>query len=853
MRAPAGKGRGVTGKTGDFREFEEGWSLDAALEEAWRCLQCADPPCEKGCPAAVEVRTFIRKIRNLDLRGAAQVIRRTNILGGTCARVCATSEQCQRECTRARIDRPVDIGALQRFVTDWEMQHGVAWEQALPPSGKKMAVVGSGPAGLAAACELVRLGHAVTVFERAAVPGGMLTQGIPPMRLPDRVVRHEIEAVRARGVDIRTRVAVGGLDELEDTFDAVVVATGLTRGVRLRLPGEELAGVHQALDLLRSRSHAEKPSLGPRVAVVGGGNTAMDAAVTATRLGGEHVVVLYRRGDAEMPAWPGEVAKARREGVSIRTHTVPVAFVERKGRVGQVRCMVTVPGPEDESGRRRPVPVESATFELEVDDVIVAAGEMVDEALAGSLGLTLEPGGLVAHDGRFATSRPGVFVAGDITRRDRTVVQAVADGVAAARSAAASLGPAVVTTGESVLPDDVDLAVDFCGVRFVNPFVLAAAPPTDDLEMLRAGFRAGWAGAVLKTTAVESEPVELKYPMMQGYDACGRRVVGLGNIDLISEHHIDVVEQRIRTLKEEFPDRVVIGSMMGSSRQDWQGLVRRLENAGADVIECSFSCPQGTLGGEGSFAGQMLGQNVELTRKVTSWIKDAARRVPVVIKITPQVADIAAVAQAVREGGADAVCASNTIPSLMGIDLDTGLPRPDVGGRTSFAGLSGPAIFPITLRNIAMVAQHSRLPVTGTGGPLTWKDAVQMMMVGAVNVQFCTAVMTYGYDMVEDLISGTAWYLRQRGLRSPAGLVGAALEHITTHDRLVQTGRVRSRVNEQLCVGCGRCLITCRDGGHRAIDFGTDRRPRIDDRRCVGCGMCAAVCPVSGCIHMAVL
>jgi dihydropyrimidine dehydrogenase (NAD+) subunit PreA len=247
----------------------------------------------------------------------------------------------------------------------------------------------------------------------------------------------------------------------------------------------------------------------------------------------------------------------------------------------------------------------------------------------------------------------------------------------------------------------------------------------------------------------------------------------------------------------------------------------------------------------------MLGQNVELTREVTSWIKGAAKRCPVVIKITPQVADIAAVSRAVKEGGADAVCASNTIPALMGIDLDTFTPRPDVGGRTSFSGFSGPAILPITLRNIALVAQHSSLPIAGTGGPVHYLDAVQMMLVGATYVQFCTAVMTFGYDIVEDLVSGLGYYLKERGLSSPSQLVGRAIGNITTHDRLVTAGKIRSRIDERTCVGCGRCHITCRDGGHRAIAFAADRRPVVDDDRCVGCGMCAAVCPVTGCVRMA--
>ncbi|NMB75962.1 MAG: NAD-dependent dihydropyrimidine dehydrogenase subunit PreA [Myxococcales bacterium] len=834
-----------------FAETDRGYGYDAALEEAWRCLQCEDPPCEKGCPAAVGVRTFIRKIRNHDLVGAALTVRAANVLGGSCARVCATDEQCRRECTRSKLDRAIDIAGLQRFVCDYERKTRATFERPGPDTGKRVAVVGSGPAGLAAAAELARLGHRVTVLERERRPGGMLSHGIPAMRLPLSVVRHEIAALQKLGVRFRAGRTVRGLADLKG-FDAAIVALGLTRGARLGIPGEDLPGVRDALAVLGAKASGKKLRLGRRVVVIGGGNTAMDAARTALRLGAREVTVIYRRAERDMPAWSHEIERARAEGVDIRPNTMPLAFVRRGKKLGAVRCAVTVPGEVDQSGRARPVPVKGATFDLAADDVLVAAGEQADEALCQAFGLEIREGVVVRRRGG-ARDGAAVFVAGDLAQRERTVVQALADGREAARRVDAHLGGPGKTATLPRLPEEVDLGISFCGVKFKNPFLLAAAPPTDDLEMLRAGLRAGWAGAVLKTTAVESEPVELKYPMMTGYDVFGRRVVGLGNIDLISEHHIDVIEKRMQALRGEFPDRVLVGSIMGSARSDWETLVRRLEAAGADIIECSFSCPQGTLGGEGSFSGQMLGQNVELTRQVTSWIKGAARRCPVVIKITPQVADIAAVANAVREGGADAVCASNTIPSLMGVDVERFQPLPDVGGLASFSGLSGPAILPITLRNIALVAQHSKLPVTGTGGPANWRDAAQMMLVGAHNVQFCTAVMTFGYDIIDDLVSGLAWHLRALGLHSPAELVGRALPRLATHDRLQQKGKVRSRIDERQCVRCGRCVITCRDGGHRAIDFGRDRRPRVDDERCVGCGMCAAVCPVSGTIRMQVL
>ena len=386
-----------------------------------------------------------------------------------------------------------------------------------------------------------------------------------------------------------------------------------------------------------------------------------------------------------------------------------------------------------------------------------------------------------------------------------------------------------------------DLSIDFCGVRFPNPFMLSAAPPTDDLDMVRAAFEAGWGGAVLKTTSVETEPVDLVYPMMSAIHHGGERIVGLGNIDLISEHHIDVVEQRAATLKQEFPSHVVAVSIMGSKKEEWQELVRRLEAAGVDIIECSFSCPQGSMGEE---PGAMLAQSIDATERVAGWIKAAAKRCPVVIKITPQVTNIVKVAQAVKRGGADAICAANTIPSLMGVNVDTFVPYPDVQGQSTYSGLSGPATKPITLRTLAEISKNVDIPITATGGPVTWRDAVEMMLVGATTVQFCTAVMHYGYDIIDDLQDGLAFYLEEKGFERPADVVGKALERIVGHGELRRDVKMVSSLIEERCVKCDLCYIACRDGGHQAIKLeGSDRLPKIDIEKCPACRLCVTVCP----------
>jgi dihydropyrimidine dehydrogenase (NAD+) subunit PreA len=345
---------------------------------------------------------------------------------------------------------------------------------------------------------------------------------------------------------------------------------------------------------------------------------------------------------------------------------------------------------------------------------------------------------------------------------------------------------------------------------------------------------------VLKTTSVETEQVDLVYPMMSAVHFGGGRVMGLGNIDLISEHHIDVVEKRVEILKREYPDRVVIVSIMGSKKEEWQGLVQRLEDAGVDLIECSFSCPQGSMGEE---PGAMLAQSIDATERVAGWVKEAARRCPVVIKITPQVTDVVKVARAVKNGGADAICAANTIPSLMGVDTETLVPYPNVQGASTYSGLSGPAVKPITLRTLAEIARHVDIPITATGGPVTWRDAVEMMLVGATTVQFCTAVMHYGYDIIDDLQDGLAFYLEEKGFATPGDLVGRSLGHIVGHGELRREAKVISQVIEDRCVRCDLCYIACRDGAHQAIKLKPDRLPETDRDKCPGCRLCVTVCP----------
>jgi dihydropyrimidine dehydrogenase (NAD+) subunit PreA len=742
----------------------------------------------------------------------------------------------------------------------------------------RIAVIGAGPAGLAAAAELALRGRRVVVFDAANKAGGMTRRVIPWFRIPDEVVAFDVSVVERLGVEFQLGREIADLAALRaEGFAAILLATGAWAARRLSIPGEQLPGVISPLALLETARATGAPDIGNRVVVIGGGDVALDSARVSARLGAR-ATIAYRRGREAMPAYGQDVEEALADGVEFLFNVIPEAILGSE-RVSGIRLRRV----RWEAGGRTAVKfdVRGAPLDLEADSVVPAVG--LGPAPRGILGLRTVSGGWLELDtATCRTSADGVFAAGDVATGPATVGAAVGQGKKAAAAideyldvtgavttrrvavkppaSAGATAPTTTpmpTTATTATPGrevyespKAELAVEFCGVKFKNPFVLAAAPPTDDLEMVRDAFRAGWAGAVLKTTSMEGTPVPLAYPMMSSLEIDGRRVVGLGNIDLISEHHVDVVEDRVTALKQEFPDCVVVSSIMGATKHDWQTLVRRLEAAGADMIECSFSCPQGTLG---SKPGAMLGQNVEASRTVAGWVKEAARRIPVVIKLTPQVADIVEVAKAVLAAGADGICASNTIPSLMGIDLATFVPYPVVGGKTTYSGLSGPAIKPITLRTIAEIARHTGASITGTGGPVTWRDAVELMAVGARNVQFCTAVMHYGYDIVDDLVEGMADFLDRHGIRRASDLVGRALPHIVGHDALPRAQQVRSRIDLDLCVRCGDCLIACRDGGHRAILAGDDRTPRVDDEKCVGCGLCRLVCPVPGCVRLEAL
>ncbi len=431
----------------NFQEVNLGFDEQLALLEAERCIQCKDPKCVQGCPVRVNIPRFIGHIAEGDLVAAAQSLLGDNALPSVTGRVCPQETQCEVECIRGVKSKPVAIGYLERYVADWALQHRNGTKPVVAPAtGKKVAVVGAGPAGLTAAGELAKQGHAVTVLEALHQPGGVLVYGIPEFRLPKKIVDLEVQRLRDAGVAIECNVVVGRtytLAELRERFDAVFIANGAGLPVFMNVPGENLKGVYSANEYLTRVNlmaayefpSADTPVLvGKKVVVVGGGNVAMDAVRTAKRLGAENATIVYRRTLAEMPARVEEVHHAQQEGVQFDLLVAPLEVIgDEKSWVTGLRCIRMQLGEPDASGRRSPVAIPDSEFVIDCDVVVVAIGTRANPLLtATSPELKLNRRGNIEVDANGMTSLPGVFAGGDIVRGAATVILAMGDGKRAA-------------------------------------------------------------------------------------------------------------------------------------------------------------------------------------------------------------------------------------------------------------------------------------------------------------------------------------------------------------------------------------------------------------------------------------
>ena len=422
-----------------------------------------------------------------------------------------------------------------------------------------------------------------------------------------------------------------------------------------------------------------------------------------------------------------------------------------------------------------------------------------------------------------------------------------------------------------------DLTTRFAGIQSPNPFWLASGPPSNCGDQVKRAFDAGWGGAVWKTLG---EPIVNVSSRYSSVDWNGQRMMGLNNIELITDRPLETNFREIADVKKHYPKHAVIASLMvESKREAWHEIVRRAEDAGSDGLELNFGCPHG-MSERGM--GSAVGQVPEYAELITGWVKEVART-PVLVKLTPNVADIRAIARAAKKGGADGLSAINTINSITGVDLDTFTPRPDVGGRSSHGGYCGPAVKPIALHMVQQLASDPDcgLPISGIGGISSWREAAEFLLLGCHSLQVCTAVMHYGYRIVEDMLDGLSNWMDEKGFRTLDDVRGLSLPRVTEWKHLDLNYKIVARIHPDLCIGCDLCYIACWDGAHQCIHIDgitnpeqllsqsqahithtpaavavdttrtpAKRIPRVDESACVGCNLCWLVCPVEGCITM---
>lgn len=403
-----------------------------------------------------------------------------------------------------------------------------------------------------------------------------------------------------------------------------------------------------------------------------------------------------------------------------------------------------------------------------------------------------------------------------------------------------------------------NLEIDFCGIKSPNPFWLASAPPSNSAYQVQKAFSQGWGGAVWKTIGAPVLNVCNRYGTI---DYKGQKIVGLNNVELISDRPIEVNLREIKETKKLFPNHAVIVSIMVESKKEaWQEIVKRVEDTGADGFELNFGCPHG-MSERGM--GSAMGQVPEYTCMVTEWVMDVATR-PVIVKLTPNVTNIVEPARAAVKGRASALSLINTINSIMGVDLDTFEIKPNVGGKGGHGGYAGMAVKPIALHLLSAVAsdqevQKAKLPISGIGGIETWRDAVEFMLLGSTSVQVCTAVMKWGFRIVEDMIDGMSNWMDEKGFKTCDEFIGKSLPRISNFGDFDLGFQTVARINPDKCIHCNLCYIACNDAAHQCIDMKTMKingelaatlQPVVREEDCVGCDLCSKVCPVDDCISM---
>ncbi len=796
------------------------------IAESERCEFCEEKPCKEACPADCSPADFIMAIRQgapQDIARSAAMIMTRNPLGGVCGGVCPDTH-CQKACVHRRFDGHLEIPTIQAAIVARAKKLGVMPKLTVPPAnGRKVAIVGAGPAGIGAASTLAQNGYQVELLESWERAGGACSL-VPEHRMPASVLATDIEWAFDHP---HIHVTYGSTVEdpaalLKQGFSAVVVAAGLHKPFSLGIPGEEL--------MVPGNVYLKTPGKFPvsgAVAVIGGGAIACDCAVTARLAGASRVEMFALETLAELPMTPKERELLLVHDIELSGRTKVLSVLSEGGRVRGLK-VAKVQLPAGQKFHPTAVQEVSGTQQVrEGFDLIVLA---------------------IGNRPTLARSEiAGVFFTGDGAFGPSTVVEAVATGknTAAQVHAWIARAPApeilsprksrVVINGYKDIP--VPLDTDFFGRQIRSPFLLSAAPPSDGYDQMVKAYRAGWAGGIMKT-AFDNVPIHIPAGYMHVFDP-----MTYGNCDNVSGHSLDRVCKEIERLNREWPDRLNGGSTGGpltgndaADKDAWQSNMKKLENAGAGVVEFSLSCPQGGDGTE----GDIVSQNARLTAKIIDWLMEASHpEIPKLFKLTAAVTSIQVILQAVKEvldrypGKKAGVTLANTFPTL------SFRPRKN-GGKWDegvLVGMSGAGVAPISYLTLASVAK-SGVVVSGNGGPMDYKMAAHFLALGARSVQFCTVAMKYGAGIAHELESGLSHLMQARGIRSVEQLIGYALPKAITDFMELPATKQISASSPDLCMSCGNCT-RC---PYLAISLDAERHPTVDASKCIGCSLCTKRC-----------
>ena len=801
--------------------------------ELLRCEYCEEKPCKEACPANCSPFDFIMAARlgnPSDIKRSAAEIMHNNPLGGICGMVCPDT-LCMAACTRKNFDGAINIPRIQATIVQMAKQLGGIPKFSTPASnGTKVAVVGGGPAGLGAAAALAQMGYAVDIFEARDQLGGMMNL-IPGHRLDKKVVETDIDFVLSLGdIHVKTGSKIEAPEELlVQGYKAVCVTAGLWKPIELGIENEELA--IKMVDLL---SNPSAHSFNRRVAVVGGGATAVDCAITAKERGASHVELFMLEKLSEMPL----TARERQE---LLDYDIEVN--------GRIRVSRIIQNDQGVSG-------------IETMKVYLHEGEVFSPTkvhdLRGTEGVrTGFSAVVIAIWMRSALQRgqvEGLFFAGDMLTGPRTVVEAVASGKNAAIEIDAYLKhqkkPSIEKATKSYFalpgynPIPISLETDFFGRSIRSPYLLSASPVTDGLEQMTKAYEAGWAGGIMKT-AFDNVPIHIPSEYMFTFDP-----YTYGNSDNVSGHPLDRVCREVEQLVKQWPDRLTIASTGGpvtghdeSDAKGWQSNTRKIEAAGAMGVEYSLSCPQGGDGTE----GDIVSQNAALTAKIIDWIMEVGSPdVPKLFKLTAAVTSIVPILRAIRQvfekypGKKAGVTLANSFPTLAF--------RPATNGHKwdegVIVGMSGEGVTPISYLTLARAVPEG-IEISWNGGPMNYKAAMDFLALGVKTVQFCTIAMKHGIGIIKELESGTAFFMQERGIKSIRELIGIAQPYPITDFMALSPVKKISSIAQDLCVLCGNCA-RC---PYLAIELEDHGRLCTDPARCIGCSICAQKCFV-GAISM---